>query len=198
MESDTKRVIKVSDKPQLVTPNQLIYQQQSNQQQAIPVNIQQAYLQPNQVIIPQLQNSVTQPIIYQPLYNQPVIIKPGQPNVIANNQPVSVIENPQIFGKRRVRMICPYCKNYIRTNVELECNYFRCCMFFACILLIICFAGSGSCDCKGSDCCCCCCCCCSKRKEEEDDQPDGVCTCFDDATHICPICNQVVGESKKC
>jgi hypothetical protein len=205
MESDTKRINKYSDKPQKNTPNQIINPQQNNQQQGVPIIIQQQpYLQPNQIIIPQLQNSVTQPIIYQPIYNQPVIIKSGQPNSNVNNQAIPVPQRPEKFTKRRERMVCPYCNSFIRTNVELNFNFFRCCIFFSCIIFIICFAGViTDCDCRGNDCCCCCCCCCSKNTEgegegEEEDEVNGYCTCFDDATHTCPVCNQVLGESKTC
>ena len=198
MESDTKRKIKIKDKPIAGKPTLNISPQLSNQQKVVPVNIQQSYLQ-NQIILSQLQNSVTQPIIYQPIYNQPVIIKSGQPNSNVNNQAVPVTQRPEKFTKRRERMVCPYCKSFIRTNVELNFKFFRCCIFFSCIIFIICFAGIiTDCDCRENDCCCCCCCCSKNTEGEEEDEVDGCCTCFDDATHTCPVCNQVLGESKTC
>jgi hypothetical protein len=199
MESNTKRKIKIKDKSQLDSPTPIISTQLSNQKQVGVVNVQQSYLQPNQII---LQNSVTQPIIYQPIYNQPVIIKSGQPNSNVNNQAVPVTQRPEKFTKRRERMVCPYCNSFIRTNVELNFNFFRCCIFFSCIIFIICFAGFiTDCDCRGNDCCCCCCCCSTEKEgeeEEEEEEVDGCCTCFDDAIHTCPVCKQILGESKIC
>jgi len=202
MESDTKRKIKINNKPKVGNPILIISPELSNQQQELPVKIQQSYLQPNQIIMPQLQNSVTQPIIYQAIYNQPVIIKSGQPNSIVKSQGVPVINRPEKFTKRREKMVCPYCKNFIKTNVELNFNFFRCCIFFSCFIFIICFAGIiTDCDCRGGECCCCCCCC-SKNteggEEEEEEEVNGCCTCFDDATHSCPTCKQIVGESGIC
>ena len=195
MES-TKRKIKIKDKPQVGSPTPIISPQLNNPKQVGVVNIQQSYLQPNQII---LQNSVTQPIIYQPIYNQPVIIKSGQPNSNVNNQAFPVTQRPEKFTKRRERMVCPYCNSFIRTNVELNFNFFRCCIFFSCIIFIICFAGIiTDCDCRENDCCCCCCCCSKNTEGEEEDEVDGCCTCFDDATHTCPVCNQVLGESRTC
>ena len=92
----TKRINKYSDKPQKNTPNQIINPQQNNQQQGVPIIIQQQpYLQPNQIIVPQLQNSVTQPIVYQQIDNQSTIIKPGQQNIIVNNEELSELDNSQ-------------------------------------------------------------------------------------------------------
>ena len=200
MESDTKRIYKYSDKPHKNTPNQIINPQQNNQQQGVPIIIQQQpYLQPNQIIIPQLQNSVTQPIIYQPLANQSAIIKPGQQNIIVSNQEFPEDDNSTKFTKRRKTMVCPYCRNLIKTNVELSFNCFKCCIFFLCIILILYAGCSGSCDCNCGDCCCCCCCCCSSKKKEEEPEPaDECCTCFDDATHSCPVCKQILGETTMC
>ena len=200
MESDTKRKIKIKDKPIAGKPTLNISPQLSNQQKVVPVNIQQSYLQ-NQIILSQLQNSVTQPIIYQQLNNQVIIIKSGQPNSIVNNQANPVIKGPEKFSKRREKMVCPYCNSSIKTNVELNFNFFRCCIFFSCFIFIICFAGFiTDCDCRGNDCCCCCCCCCSTETEgeEEEEEVDGCCTCFDDAIHTCPVCKQILGESKIC
>ena len=199
MES-TKRKIKIKDKPKSNSPTRIISPQLNNQQQVVPVNIQQSYLHPNQIILPQLQNSVTQPIIYQQLDNQTVIIKSGRPNSIINNQAAQVIERHEKFTKRREKMVCPYCNSFIRTNVELNFNFLRCCIFFSCFIFIICFAGIiTDCDCRGNDCCCCCCCCSKKSEgEEEEEEVDGCCTCFDDAIHTCPVCKQIVGESKTC
>ena len=177
MESDTKRKIKINDKPKAGRPNPIILPMLNNQQQVLQVNIQQSYLQPNQII---LQNSVTQPIVYQQLYNQPVIIKSGHPNSIINNQAVPAIKEPEKFTKRRERMICPYCNCSIRTNVELSFNFFRCCIFFSCFVFVICFAGfMTDCDCRACDCCCCCCCCSKKEEgegEEEEEEVDACCT----------------------
>jgi hypothetical protein len=159
--------------------------------------MQPQYLQPNQ-----LQNSITQPIVYQQLDNQAVIIRPGPQNIIVCNQGVPVLNKSIKFTKRRENMVCPYCGNLIKTHVELSFNCFKCCIFFLCIILII-FAGcNGSCDCNCRDCCCCCCCCCySHQKEDEESEPepaDECCTCFDDATHSCPVCKQILGESGTC
>ena len=202
MESDTKRINEFSDKPIKGTPAPITNPQQNIQQQVVPINIEQSNLQPNQVIVPQMQNSVTQPIIYQPLYNQPVVIKPGQPNIIVSNQAVPVLNKPLEFTKYRAKIVCPYCRNLIKTDVELNFNFFKCCIFFLCIVLII-FAGcNGNCDCSCRDCCCCCCCCCYQSKEEagdpEPEPADECCTCFDDATHSCPVCKQIVGVSQTC
>ena len=199
MESDTKRINKYSDKPQKDIPTPIINPQQSNQTQVVPINMQQQILQPNQVIASQLQNSVTQPIIYQPIYNQPVIIKPGEQNAIVNNQGVPVVNETIKFTKRRENMVCPYCHNFIKTNVELNFNCFKCCIFFICIIFVLYAGCNGSCDCSCRDCCCCCCCCCYTKKENEEPEPaDECCTCFDDATHSCPVCKQIVGETGTC
>ena len=198
MESDTKRIYKYSDKPHKNTPNQIINPQQNNQQQGVPIIIQQ---QSNQIIVPQLQNSVTQPIIYQQLDNQSAIIKPGQPNIIVSNQGYPEIDQSKKFTKRRTTMVCPYCRNLIKTNVELSFNCFKCCIFFLCIILVVWAGCSVSCDCDCGDCCCCCCCCCSSKKNEEEAEPepaDECCTCFDDATHSCPVCKQILGETTMC
>ena len=60
----------------------------------------------------------------------------------------------------------------------------------------------GNCDCNcGRDCCCCCCCCSKKKKEEPEPEPepaDKCCNCFDEATHSCPVCKQIVGVSQTC
>jgi hypothetical protein len=202
MESDTKRIKQISDKPIKGDPAPVITPQLNNQEKMVPINMQQSNLQPNQVNAPQLQNSITQPIIYQQLYNQPVIIQPGHQNIIVSNQGVPVSNETIKFTKRRENMVCPYCGNLIKTNVELNFNCFKCCIFFLCIILII-FAGcNGSCDCNCKDCCCCCCCCCCyQKKEEPEPEPepaDECCTCFDDATHSCPVCKQILGESGTC
>ena len=198
MESDTKRIYKYSDKPHKNTPNLIINPQQNIQQQGVPIIIQQQqpYLQPNQIIVSQLQNSVTQPVIYQQLDNQSAIIKPGQQNVIVSNEEFPEYDKSIKLTKRRTSMVCPYCRNLIKTNVELSFNCFKCCIFFLCIILLVWASCSGSCDC--GDFCCCCCCCCEKKEEEEPEPADECCTCFHDATHSCPVCKQIIGESTMC
>jgi hypothetical protein len=208
MESETKRINKNDDKPisESAAPN--ICQTQGNQQQVIPVNIQQGNMQQNQVILPQQQYLVNQPITYQPLNNQPynqgVIVNPGQPNLIIN-QAVPVIYKPIEFGYRRVNMVCPYCNNSIKTNIETKFNCLTCCTFFLCILLIIVALANGNVgDCGGcgssrNSCCCCCCCCYHKTKEEEEEEEEvGTCNCFNDAIHTCPSCGQFLGKHKTC
>ena len=144
-----------------------------------------------------MQNLVTQPIIYHPLNNQPVLIEPGQPNIIISNQAVPALNQPLQFTKYRAKMVCPYCGNLIKTDVELNFNCFKCCIFFLCIFLIILAGCNVSCDCNCRGCCCCCCC--NQKKEEvadpEPEPADECCTCFDDATHYCPVCKRIVGKS---
>ena len=38
-----------------------------------------------------------------------------------------------------------------------------------------------------------------KKKEEPEPEPaDKCCNCFDEATHSCPVCKQIVGVSQTC
>ena len=202
MESETIRINKNEAKPITESPALKIGQTQANQQQGIPVNIQQGNMQQNQVILPQQQYIVGQPIIYQPLYNQAVIVNPGQPNYIIN-QAATIIYKPVEFKYRRVNMVCPYCNNSIKTNVETRFNFLTCCTFFLCILLLLFLLSNGNssnCGCSSNkNTCCCCCCCYHKTKEEEEqEEEEGTCNCFNDAIHTCPSCGQVLGEHKTC
>ena len=187
MESEVKRIYNYNDNPKIGNPTPIINIQQNIQQQVVPINIQQPYLQQN-----------------QPLYNQTVIIQSGQQNIIVCNQAVPVINKQITFTNRRANIICPYCGNLIKTDVELSFSFFKCFIFFLCIILIIMGGCQGTCN---GDCCkdgCCCCCCCSNKKKEEpkpepEPEPaDECCTCFDDATHSCPVCKQIVGVSQTC
>jgi hypothetical protein len=203
MESENNRINKTDDKPQTETPAPNVYQEQTNQQQAIPVNIQQGNIQPNKVILPQQQNIVNQPITYQPLYNQAVIVNPGQPNLIIN-QTGPIIYAPVEFRYRRVNMVCPYCNNPIKTNVETRFNCLTCCTFFLCILLILLALSNGNssdCGCSSPRGCCycyCCCCCHKTREEEEQEEEEGSCNCFNDAYHTCPTCGKLLGKHSSC
>ena len=167
-----------------------------------PVNIQQAYLQTNQGI-PQQPYYVNQPITYQPLYNQAVIVNPGQPNIIIN-QGGPIIYTPIEFNRRRVKMVCPYCNNSIKTKVEQRFNCCTFCTFFLCIILLLLALangnGSSDCNCNCSSrercCCCCCCCCCYEKTAEqvEEEEDEQCCDCFNDAIHTCPSCGRVLGK----
>jgi hypothetical protein len=207
MESETNRINKIDDKPKTETPAPIVSQQQITQQQGVPVNIQQGYIQPNKVNISQQPYPANQPITYQPIYNQAVIVNPGQQNLIIN-QGAPIIYTPVEFRYRPVKMVCPYCNNPIKSNVEQRLNFCTCFTICLCALLIILALLSGNCngDCgcisSRNNCCCCCCCCCySHQKEDEESEPepaDECCTCFDDATHSCPVCKQILGESATC
>ena len=209
MESETNRINKIDDKPKTEYPAPNISQSQTNQQQetqTIPVNIQLGNIQTNQVILPQQQYIVNQPITYQPLYNQAVIVNPGQPNLITN-QASPIIYTPVEFRYRRVHMVCPYCNNSIKTNVETRFNFCTCCTFFLCILLLLfALANSNSsncsdCGCRSSrGCCSCCCCCCYHKTREEEvlEEEEGSCNCFNDAYHTCPICGRFLGKLSSC
>ena len=123
MESETKRVNKNDEKPNSEAPAPVIYLKKNNQQEVKPVNTQQNYMPTNQGIYPQQQYIANQPIPYQPIYNQ-AVFNPTQPNVIITSQPTPVLYRPIEFKRERVRMICPYCSNSIRTNVKQS---FNCC-----------------------------------------------------------------------
>ena len=206
MESETNRINKIDDKPNTDYPAPNIYQAQTNQQQetqAIPVNIQKGNIQGNQVILPQKQYIVNQPITYQPLSNQGVIVNPGQPNLIIN-QASPIIYRPVVFKYRRVNMVCPYCNNLIKSNVETRFNFCTCCTFFLCMCLLLLALLNGTCSnsgCSSSRGCCycyCCCCCCYHKTREEQEEEEGFCNCFNDAYHTCPICGRFLGKHSTC
>ena len=203
MESETNRI---SDKPQtqMQTTDQISSQpDQPYQQQGVPVNIQQNYKQPNQAQQPYYSN---QPITYQPLNYQQVIVNPGQPNLIVN-QGAPIIYTPVEFKYRRVYMVCPYCNNPIKTKVEQKFNFCTCITICLCILLILFALGNGNgnlgngCDCRSNQgCCCCCCCCCydQPKQEEEEEDEERCCECCNDAIHTCPVCGKFLGRHTTC
>ena len=213
MESDTKRINKIDDKPKEEDPAPHVSSQMITQQQEIPVNIQQGniqpniqqgYIQSNQAIISQQPYLANQPITYQPLYNQAVIVNPGQPNLIIN-QGVPIIYTPVEFKYRPVKMVCPYCSNSIKSKVEQRFNFRTCLILCLCSLLIIIAALNGNCsNCGCSDsregCCCCCCCCCYKEPKEqvEEEQEEQCCECCNEAIHTCPSCGRVLGTYTLC
>ena len=198
MESEANRINKIDDKPKTKTPAPIVSQQQITQQQEVPVNIQQGYIQPNQVNISQQPYPANQPITYQPIYNQAVIVNPGQPNLIIN-QGAPIIYTPVEFRYRPVKMVCPYCNNPIKSNVEQRLNFCTCFIICLCALLIIFALLSGNCNgdcgCRSSrnNCCCCCCCCCYQRPREEEEE-EQCCQCCNDAIHTCPACGRVLGK----
>ena len=192
MESETNRINKIDDKPKKETPAPIVSQQQINQQQGVPVNIQQGYIQPNQVNISQQPYPANQPITYQPIYNQTVIVNPGQQNLIIN-QGAPITYAPVEFRYRPVKMVCPYCNNSIKSKVEQRFNFCTCFIICLCALLIILAGANGNCN-GGCDCCCCCCCCQKPREEEEEEEGEKCCYCCNDAIHTCPACGRILGK----
>ena len=150
-------------------PQQVIFLQQDGQQQ--PVLLQQ--------------NLNNQPYAYQQPYCQPIIVNPIQSNQVIVNQSGPIDTGDISWPIYSIKILCPYCKSKIKTNVKKIFNVCTCCYYTLCIIAVPLAILNGSCDCGGSCCNCKNCCDCDK------------CDC-NDSYHSCPNCNKHLGRYSSC
>ena len=112
--------------------------------------------------------------IYTNKYNKPIIDSKQKSSSIIINQH---IPTSTAFRLEPTRVICPYCKNDIISEVEESFNCCTCLLYFVIVLLcaIPCLFCSGLCN---NNCYC---------------VNDIGCGCCCDATHKCPKCKKVIG-----
>jgi hypothetical protein len=110
----------------------------------------------------------------QPQYGQPIanaVPSTGMPNaIVINQQSRGAMVNPNVFKTSPISITCTFCSKPITTTVKEECNClaFCLCCFTGVIFYLIIQA------CRDKD------------------------LCFDNATHTCPYCGNVVGTYNAC
>ena len=116
--------------------------------------------------------------IYTNKYNKPIVESPKNSNAIIINQP---IPTETAFTLEPAKLTCPYCKKQIISEVEENCNFCTCLLFFMafafCALpLLICSGifNSMNCNCCNGDINC-------------------NCECCYDGIHRCTKCKKVIG-----